>query len=244
MATYEFKPFRGLPLTPEQDAEVRAYIARCISRGEPWDTLRLDYMLKDMLAPDIDEDCPMEYDEAAERLESQVDSLPGKRGADGNTLKICFLDYDGVVHVDAVYWNPKRGIYIGVPDHQLFEWTHFLEELLTPHPDVKIVLSTSWVRFRSFKFAKNQLSPSLQTKVIGATFHNRHMRKDEFDLMPRGLQVWNDVVRRQPTSWFAIDNDDKGWPERCRGRLVKTNDNLGLSDPVVQDSIRTILELL
>jgi hypothetical protein len=50
MATDEFEPFRGLPLSREQDAEVRAYIARCVERGEPWDTLRFSYMLKDMLA--------------------------------------------------------------------------------------------------------------------------------------------------------------------------------------------------
>lgn len=169
---------------------------------------------------------------------------PAPSGDDANSLKVCFLDFDGVLHVDAVYWSPKRGIYIGVPGHVLFEWMNILEEVLTPHPDVKIVLSTSWVRVRSFEFAKGQLSTTLQAKVIGATFHNRHMRKDEFDLMSRGLQVWNDVVRRKPTSWFALDNDGQGWPEGCRDRLVKTDDNRGLSDPAVQDSIRTILKSL
>ncbi|QDZ26573.1 hypothetical protein [Noviherbaspirillum sp. UKPF54] len=41
--------FRNLPLTPDQDAEVRAYIERCNAVGEPWDTLQLDYMINDML---------------------------------------------------------------------------------------------------------------------------------------------------------------------------------------------------
>lgn len=56
MTTDEFEPFRGLPPTREQDAEIRAYIARCESRSEPWDTLRLDYMLKDLLNPPGPED--------------------------------------------------------------------------------------------------------------------------------------------------------------------------------------------
>lgn len=56
MATDDFVPFRGLPLTREQDTEIRAYVARCKERGEPWDTLRLDYMLKDMLSPRAPED--------------------------------------------------------------------------------------------------------------------------------------------------------------------------------------------
>ena len=43
--------FRGLPLTPEQDAEIRHYIKLKTHRGEPWDTPELDAMLKDMLEP-------------------------------------------------------------------------------------------------------------------------------------------------------------------------------------------------
>ena len=41
--------FRGLPLTPEQDAEVRHYIKLQKQRGLPWDTPELSAMLKDML---------------------------------------------------------------------------------------------------------------------------------------------------------------------------------------------------
>jgi hypothetical protein len=48
--------FRNLPLTPEQDVEVRAWIAAREQSGEPWDTLALDYMLKDMLHPQDDDE--------------------------------------------------------------------------------------------------------------------------------------------------------------------------------------------
>ena len=156
-------------------------------------------------------------------------------------LRVCYCDYDGVVHDDAVYWSPKRGIYISTPDRTLFEWMPILEDLLAPYPVVKIVLSTSWVRVKSFEFAKSRLSPTLQQRVIGATFHNRLMQKLEFDFMSRGFQVWSDVKRRNPASWFAIDNDDLGWPPHCRDRLIKTEDRLGLSDLDVQDAIRRML---
>ncbi|MGA7781200.1 MAG: hypothetical protein WCA85_26315 [Paraburkholderia sp.] len=43
--------FRGLPLTPEQDAEVRHYIKRQKQHGAPWDTPELKAMLRDMLEP-------------------------------------------------------------------------------------------------------------------------------------------------------------------------------------------------
>lgn len=56
MEIEEFEPFRGLPITPEQDAEIRAYIAHKLTRDEPWDTLEFCIMLKDMLNPRPPED--------------------------------------------------------------------------------------------------------------------------------------------------------------------------------------------
>ncbi|SDH62448.1 hypothetical protein [Paraburkholderia phenazinium] len=48
--------FRGLPLTPEQDAEVRHYIKQQKRRGVPWDTPELKAMLHDMLEPPGDDE--------------------------------------------------------------------------------------------------------------------------------------------------------------------------------------------
>jgi len=156
-------------------------------------------------------------------------------------LKVCYLDYDGCLHDDAVYWRPDCGIYLATPSRTLFEWMPILEGLLEPYPQVKIVLSTSWVRMRDFTFAKRQLSPALQTKVIGATFHNREMRKDEFDLLSRGQQIFADVERRRPQAWFAIDNDVGWWPPLVLNHLVRTEDRLGLSDISVQEAIQAVL---
>jgi hypothetical protein len=72
--------FRGLPLTEEQDAEVRHYIKVRKQRGLPWDTPELSAMLKDMLQPpgdgNGDDDVDVSEDEtkaAAERATASVD---------------------------------------------------------------------------------------------------------------------------------------------------------------------------
>ncbi|CAH0146079.1 hypothetical protein SRABI118_00410 [Massilia sp. Bi118] len=62
--------FRGLPLTPEQDSEIRHYIHLQTRHGTPWDTPELQAMLHDMLDPPelSDEDCKSVGDSmAAER---------------------------------------------------------------------------------------------------------------------------------------------------------------------------------
>ena len=70
--------FRGLPLTAEQDAEVRHYIKKKKQRGEPWDTPELAAMLKDMLEPPSEDDEGLdavadETKEAAERAAASID---------------------------------------------------------------------------------------------------------------------------------------------------------------------------
>lgn len=156
--------------------------------------------------------------------------------------KVLYLDFDGVLHHGEVYWHPKRGIYIKEPGYALFEWMHILEELLAPYPDVAIVLATSWVRSKSFEFAKKQLSPALQRRVIGATFHKAHMREESFSLLPRGVQILGDVGRRQPEFWLSIDDDDEDWPIEHRHHLVRTEPHLGLSDPNAQEAMRLMLK--
>jgi hypothetical protein len=72
--------FCGLPLTPEQDAEVRHYIKKKKQRGEDWDTPELSAMLRDMLEPPGGEDDELadeELDEdtraVAERASAFID---------------------------------------------------------------------------------------------------------------------------------------------------------------------------
>jgi hypothetical protein len=69
--------FSGLPLTAEQDAEVRHYIRKKKRHGAPWDTPELEAMLKDMLEPPSDDEslgaAADETKAAAERATASID---------------------------------------------------------------------------------------------------------------------------------------------------------------------------
>ena len=64
-------------------------------------------------------------------------------------VPILYLDFDGVLHPADVRMHvdgPQRPqVYIGgrPSDHPLFEHAPLLERILTPFPDLKIVLATS-----------------------------------------------------------------------------------------------------
>lgn len=158
----------------------------------------------------------------------------------GSGEPVLYLDYDGVLHHEDVWWHYRRGAYVKPAGFALFEHAPLLADLLRPYPSVRIVLSTSWVRVRRFSRAKKRLLPELRERVIGATFHTA-MNQARFEALSRGMQVWEDVQRRQPSDWFALD-DNTEWPESCRDKLVLTDPGLGISAPGIEALVRAHIE--
>lgn len=157
---------------------------------------------------------------------------------------ICFLDFDGVLHPDAAFYVAGKGIQMLAAGHSLFEWAGILENLLFPYPEVKIVLSTSWVPMRSFSYAKSCLPDKLRKRVISATYHSRAMSRQEFGFYSRGEQVRQYVTRHGLKRWCAIDDDWDGWPEHYLSRFIQTDSDTGLSNEKVQCRLRIALASL
>ncbi|MEX3949822.1 HAD domain-containing protein [Paraburkholderia sp. EG287B] len=146
--------------------------------------------------------------------------------------RILYLDFDGVLHPEDVWRRPGTGPYVATPPgHVVLEHARLLADLLAPYPDVRIVLSTSWVIvYGSVRKVAHRLPDGLRARVIGATFH-RDMDASLFRAMPRGLQVCADVIRRRPEAWLSLDDDGHGWPDWAKGHLVLTDPVLGIAVP-------------
>ncbi|GAB3766247.1 HAD domain-containing protein [Ramlibacter monticola] len=159
----------------------------------------------------------------------------------GRGQPVLYLDFDGVLSNANVWWHPRRGAYLRAPEpYVLFQHAALLEEMLEPYPHVRIVLSTSWVlRYRCAGAAK-RLPAGLRTRVIGATYHSE-MGEDRFLRLSRGEQVTQDVLRRDPGSWLALDDDATGWPAWALPNLLLTDPNEGISPPHLQAALRSQL---
>ena len=155
---------------------------------------------------------------------------------------VLYLDFDGVLHHENCVWHPRRGAYLVAPsEFILFQHAELLAELLAPYPEVKIVLSTSWVLQYGYATTAKRLPVSLRQRCVGATFHSRAMGKSEFRDVPRGIQVWEDVQRRQPVDWLALDDNPEGWSPGCLGHFVQTHQHHGISEPTVLSRIKVRL---
>ncbi len=157
------------------------------------------------------------------------------------TDPVLYLDFDGVLHPADVRVSPtdrRPQVYMrGQPtDHPLFEHLQLLERLLEPYPQLRIILSTSWVREFNYEFALGQLTPSLQARVIGATL---------YPAPTRYYCIQIDVEERRIQQWLALDDDLNCWPESEMARVVAPTDRLlGLAQPGVAEQLSTALAAL
>jgi hypothetical protein len=159
---------------------------------------------------------------------------------------ILFLDFDGVLHPDAVYLRLNGEIELRAPG-ALFMWAPALADALEAHPQIHIVLSTSWARNLGYHTARKALPVELRQRVIGATWHSA-MGRGWPDYIP-----WDDQTRFQqiaaylsrleaPMPWLAIDDDAEGWPETQREHLIQTEPMRGLSAPEARHELADKLQ--
>lgn len=152
-----------------------------------------------------------------------------------------YLDFDGVLHHHDVYLVHHRPVCRVGP---LFAHCSLLIPVLAEWPDLRIVLSSSWVRVKSFGRARKQLPAEIQSRVVGATWHSamrgaawnsgmywtQGQSEYAFSRLSRYVQILRDVERRGAVQWLALDDDDEEWPEEARHRLVHCEPTLGLAE--------------
>jgi hypothetical protein len=161
---------------------------------------------------------------------------------------ILFLDFDGCLHPDDVYHVEGKPA-LRTEGAKLFEHADVLAELVAPYPELRIVLSTSWVRVLGFNQAmeysliqgltqaQGYLPAPLRSRVIGTIYENC-TDFVEWVGLSRFDQIFRYVNGRGIASWLTLDDDSNGWPEAFRKNLVWVNRRLGLGELRVRDELR------
>jgi len=151
---------------------------------------------------------------------------------------VLFLDFDGVLHPDDVFLINGRPTLKAAG--QLFMWVHYLEQVLDTFPNIAIVLSTSWVQWRSYRRTRNELPRGLRDRVIGATWHSR-IDLLEWSTLTRYHEIRHYLASKPIAEWLALDDDDEGWPEFDRRRLIHTDPERGIGDENIRIQMQKLL---
>jgi hypothetical protein len=164
---------------------------------------------------------------------------------------IIYLDFDGVLHPDAVYRPTNKPLELRAPG-ELFMHANVLIDALDPYPQAKIILSTSWVRMLGYERTLKKMPPELAARVTGATWHKsmKDGNQDFFhSVYSRYEQVLTHVNRHNVQRWIAIDDLHSGsevdnWKAEHWDHLVLTKQEVGLGCKKTQHELKIKLDVL
>jgi hypothetical protein len=154
---------------------------------------------------------------------------------------VLFLDIDGVLHRGIARRSGNRVMSSG-PEIALFEYAPVLDNLLSPYPDIEIVLSSDWSLVLGTEFTRDAIPSSrLRQRIVGATFDGCTFNPLVWPVLTRGGQILDYVQRNAPLSWLAVDDRTDGF-EAHRDRLVHCQTDAGLGDSAVVEQFRERLQ--
>jgi hypothetical protein len=139
-----------------------------------------------------------------------------------------FLDFDGVLHPTTIGMELESEQVIGTG---LFGWLPPLASVLRPHPDVVVVVHSTW-RYTHDVAELRELLGVLGRRVVGAT--------------PRGpryesITWW---LQQNPsfTSYRILDDDTAEFPDPLPAELVLCDPRRGVSSPEVLAALKDWLD--
>jgi hypothetical protein len=139
-------------------------------------------------------------------------------------MRVIFVDYDGVFHpVSDLHWFTMRlPVDTCIQRGRLFRWTPILHELLDGHPDVRIVVHSSWRLLHPKDKVMALLGP-LAERVI-------HVISREYD---RGDGVVAYLAENEVEDYIILDDRPDWFPLGTPG-LVACDSETGIYDEHVR----------
>ena len=149
----------------------------------------------------------------------------GRTGGLVKTRKIVCLDFDGVLHPTA-----ESRCRLDVTH---FGWLPHLKRLLVSHPDVEILIHSTWRHRFNLEELRSLLGDALGPRVAAATPHG--------DDRWLSIQTWA-AEQTAALDLLILDDAPAEFPAPMPFTLVVCNPAQGVSDSCVQQSIQRWLE--
>ena len=119
---------------------------------------------------------------------------------------LVFLDFDGVMHP------------VGCEPERHFCQRDLFEEVMREHPDVRIVITSTWRQAYPMTEIKRFFSPDIAERIVGKT--PTHM--DDGDEHIRYLEIRKllENPKVAGAQWIALDDSEFEFPDGCPNLLL------------------------
>ncbi|MEX3856484.1 HAD domain-containing protein [Paraburkholderia sp. BR10923] len=140
---------------------------------------------------------------------------------------VLFLNFDGVLHPNAVQFDKKNHPVLHAPRHRLFESSNVLAEVVADFDDLRLVLNTWWTYKVGFEESLRHLPSSLSSRVDATILQHASF----YPATPHRIELATDAAKNSAEPVLILDHADSRYP-KCFLRLtLLLEPQIGLADP-------------
>jgi hypothetical protein len=154
---------------------------------------------------------------------------------------ILYLNFDGVLHPDQVFYEKGYMPSLLTPRHYALEHAELLASALEGFGEVAIVLNTWWTFYLGFDACKDLLPATLAARVSDSTM--RHI--GTYGTMPsRREEAELHIARQRFRPWMILDHNHAQYRRDFQPNLLLLDPCEGLGSRAAQRRIERRLSLL
>lgn len=147
---------------------------------------------------------------------------------------ILYLNFDGVLHPDQVFYENGCIPSLLTPGHNALEYAEFLANALEGYDEIAIVLNTWWTFYLGLDACKDLLPATLAARVSGSTI--QHI--DTYESTPtRREETEFHIARQRSRPWMILDHNHARYRRDFHQNLLLLDPSEGLGSRAARRSI-------
>lgn len=150
---------------------------------------------------------------------------------------LLFVNFDGVLHPNAVHFIRKNTPVLDAPGHRLFESNSVLEKIAADFPGLRLTLNTWWTYTVGLDECLRRLPTALSTRVTGSILPHSSL----CSTLPHRVSMASNAAENAKVPVLMLDHADARYPKNLRHRAFLLDPQVGLADPQAVDTFHRFL---
>ena len=148
-----------------------------------------------------------------------------------------YLNFGGVLNCGHGLLDENGNITLD-SGRPLLEYAPYLADVLTPFPQVQIILTTSWLQSLGAGKTIALLPDQLRRRVVGTTLGTPPRLSEISNGSAKAMTVIRHAVKHGLTTWLALDDEAWGMPSDFEQHFLHTDPETALGAPEARKQLR------
>lgn len=142
-------------------------------------------------------------------------------------MMVLFLNFDGVLHPNAVRFKEGGTPVLNAPGHRLFESIAALTEIAADFTDLFLMLNTWWTYTIGLDRCLRHLPAVLSSRVVGSVLPHA----SSCPTLPHRILLAIDAAANSEVPILMLDHADARYPAHLLHITFLLDPHVGLADP-------------